>query len=278
MQLPGSGGVELCADVSGPADGPPVLLFHGGGQTRHSWGGTLDVLGAAGYHAFSVDLRGHGDSTWAPDGDYSHDAHARDVAAAASSLASPPALVGASLGGVASLLAAGRDPTLARAVVLVDITPRLEAAGVARILGFMRRHEAGFDTLEQARVAVAEYLPDRPRPVTAEGLRKNLRRDAAGRLRWHWDPRVLEHSEGLDLDQHRALLSEAAGRITVPTLLVHGGRSDVVHPDAVVELGRLIPHLEHEALPAAGHMVAGDQNDPFGEVARAFLDRLARAS
>ena len=58
-------GLELAADAYGPDDGPPVLLFPGGGQTRHSWDGTARLLGDKGWHATTVDLRGHGDSDWA---------------------------------------------------------------------------------------------------------------------------------------------------------------------------------------------------------------------
>ena len=100
--LTGAGGLALAADVAGPEDGTPVVLLHGGGQTRHSWAGTWRVLVDSGYRALSVDLRGHGDSAWPEDGDYSFDAFAEDVVAVAASLRSPPILIGASLGGLAS--------------------------------------------------------------------------------------------------------------------------------------------------------------------------------
>src|SRR5690606_11074549 len=60
VRLPGSGGLTLAADVGGPPDGPTVVLLHGGGQTRHSWDGTLRVLVGSGWRSWSVDLRGHG--------------------------------------------------------------------------------------------------------------------------------------------------------------------------------------------------------------------------
>src|SRR5580658_235598 len=89
IDLVGRDGNQLAADVAGPEDGPPVVLLHGGGQTRHSWGTTLGALARHGWRAYSVDLRGHGDSEWAPDGDYTLDAFAGDVAAVASSLTEP---------------------------------------------------------------------------------------------------------------------------------------------------------------------------------------------
>ena len=101
----GAGGLELRADAFGDRSGPTVLLLHGGGQTRHSWGGTARLLAERGWRAVAVDLRGHGESAWAPDGRYSIDDFAADVVAVAGALGQRPVLVGASLGGVAALVA-----------------------------------------------------------------------------------------------------------------------------------------------------------------------------
>src|SRR4051794_474493 len=110
IEIEGAGGVRLAVDVDGPPGGPPVLLLHGGGQTRHAWGTTQAALAANGWRACSADLRGHGDSQWAPDGDYSIDAFSADVRAMAASFDTPPALVGASLGGLSSMVAIGEAP------------------------------------------------------------------------------------------------------------------------------------------------------------------------
>src|SRR5690348_15116279 len=102
-------GVALAVDVAGPEDGTPVLLFHGGGQTRHSWHHTAAALADHGWRTYNTDLRGHGESDWDARGDYSLDAFAADIRAIARTVtsrnprATKPALVGASLGGVASL-------------------------------------------------------------------------------------------------------------------------------------------------------------------------------
>src|SRR5919197_463461 len=94
-EFEGRDGNRLVADVAGADDAPPVVLLHGGGQTRHSWGTTLDVLADRGWRAYSVDLRGHGDSEWAADGDYTLSAFADDVRAISRALERRPALVGA---------------------------------------------------------------------------------------------------------------------------------------------------------------------------------------
>ena len=277
IELAGDGGLKLVADVEGNPEAPPVVLFHGGGQTRHAWGTTLRVLGKQ-WRAYSVDLRGHGDSAWAPDGDYSLDAFARDVRAIARSLGQPPALVGASLGGIASLTAIAEtegDP-LAIALVLVDVAPRIEAAGVTRIGDFMKGNLDGFESLEQVADAIGAYNPHRPRPKNLEGLKKNLRQRADGRWMWHWDPRFVSGRFGSPDETRSTLvdgdrLQRAARKLTIPTLLVRGRMSDLLSEEGARELLQLVPHSQLADVAGAGHMVAGDRNDAFNDAVVEFL-------
>jgi pimeloyl-ACP methyl ester carboxylesterase len=140
VEFTGAGGIRLAADAAGPVDGPPALLLHGGGQTRNAWGTTLESLGAAGWRAHTMDLRGHGESAWSPEGDYRIDAFTDDVVAVAASFDQPPVLVGASLGGLASLTAIGERPnaTVAAGLVLVDVAAQVETEGRNRIGAFMQ--------------------------------------------------------------------------------------------------------------------------------------------
>ncbi|WP_370305434.1 alpha/beta fold hydrolase [Sinimarinibacterium flocculans] len=281
LELTGAGSLRLAAEAAGDSDWPPVLLLHGGGQTRHAWAGTARRLASAGYLAIALDARGHGDSQWAPDGDYSADAMAADLACVCASLRSPPALVGASMGGLTSLLAIGEGPPdFARALVLVDIATRLEADGVTRVLDFMRAHTGGFASLDEAAAAVAAYNPHRKGPRSTAGLSKNLRLRPDGRWYWHWDPRFLDHAarsragEALVQQERR---EQAAQRVTVPTLLIRGGSSDVVSAEGARELQQLIPHAELFDVQDAGHMVAGDRNDVFSDAVIKFLRRCLPA-
>jgi pimeloyl-ACP methyl ester carboxylesterase len=279
----GMGGVALAADARGAEDAPPVVLLHGGGQTRHSWGTTAAQLAAAGWRAYTVDLRGHGESEWAPDGDYRLDAFAGDVREIARSLSRPPVLVGASLGGIASLTAiAESEPpnSIASALVLVDVAPRMEQDGVERIGQFMTAQlDDGFASLEEVADAVAAYNPHRPRPIDLAGLRKNVRQRDDGRWVWHWDPQFISGRFG-SRDETRASLVDpgrlqaAARAITIPTLLVRGRVSDLLSEEGARELLELIPHARLVDVAGAGHMVAGDRNDLFNEAVVSFLQEL----
>ncbi len=277
-------GVTLAADQAGPLDGPAVLLFHGGGQTRHSWGTTLRSLAGAGYLVSSVDLRGHGESAWAPGGDYRLTAFADDVAAVARCF-DRPVLVGASLGGVASLAACGRpgNTDLTRALVLVDVGPHIERAGADRIGAFMMRNMAeGFASLDEVADAIQSYNPHRPRPTNLDGLRKNLRqRD--GRWFWHWDPAFITGGLGSPdetrittdaLGGHRAMLEAAARSLTIPTLLVRGRESDLLSERGARDFLELVPSAHYVDVAGAGHMVAGDRNDAFNDAIVEFIARV----
>lgn len=269
-------GVELVADAWGAPDHPPALLLHGGGQTRHAWKRTAAVLAGHGYYATAIDQRGHGDSGWSADGNYEIDRFAGDVHRLATGFARRPVLIGASLGGIASLIAAGEAPaSIAAALVLVDITPRVDPAGVDRIRGFMATHiEDGFATLEEAADAIAAYLPHRPRPKSLDGLRKNLRHGTDGRYRWHYDPAFMRGMPRRTDDDREARLTAAARRLQIPILLVRGGSSELVSEDIARAFVAQLPNARYVDVHGAAHMVAGDVNDPFTEQVVAFLDGL----
>jgi non-heme chloroperoxidase len=182
-------------------------------------------------------------------------------------------LVGASLGGATALVAAAEHPELAQAIVLVDVVVRIEPAGVERIRDFMSANPDGFASLDEVAAAVAAYNPNRPRPSTLEGLRKNVRQRVDGRWYWHWDPAFMR----IDDEPQRRIdperLRRAAASLVVPTLLVRGGRSDVVSDAGIADMLELVPHAEVVDVAAAGHMVAGDDNDVFASALEGFLAR-----
>jgi len=280
----GADGNKLVSDVFGDR-GLPVMLLHGGGQTRHAWRATAAELARRGWTAYAIDQRGHGDSEWAADGGYLFSNFAADVKAVAADLArqygSQPVAIGASMGGIASMLAEGetfrdRGSHILSSLVLVDITPRVDYEGVDKVQGFMRAHaREGFATIEEAAEAVAEYLPHRPRPKSTEGLKKNLRLGADGRWRWHWDPRFMDGRTSFDPDRKRLEESmlEAARNIKVPSLLVRGGSSELVQEAHAREFLELVPQAEYVDVGGARHMVAGDANDHFASAVIDFLTR-----
>ncbi len=274
-------GNRLAADLWGTGEGPVAVLLHGGGQTRHSWGATARRLSASGWRAVTLDLRGHGDSDWSKPGHYSIEDYGGDARAVFAQVkeryGATPVAVGASLGGLCSMYVASQQKPPLSALVLVDVTPRMNPNGVSGVLGFMgERMQAGFATLEEAGDVVAEYMPHRPRPRSLDGLRKNLRLDPDGRYRWHWDPRFIKGPRPVSTGyrENPDMFVEAAANIAVPTLLVRGQMSGLGGEEHAREFCDCVPHAAFADLSGAGQRGAGDRNDVFADAVRKFLGRL----
>jgi pimeloyl-ACP methyl ester carboxylesterase len=274
----GEEGIALVADVYGDAQAPVVILLHGGGQTRHAWGDTAAAIGRAGYRAIALDGRGHGESDWSPSGAYLIDQFIADLKRVIGTLGRRPVLVGASLGGLTALLAAGESPGLARALVLVDIAVTARLEGIRRIVDFMSQKPEGYASLQEVADAIAAYQPQRPRPVNTAGLAKNVRRGPDGRYRWHWDPKFLRPSTPETSPLRPERLKAAARALTVPALLVRGKLSDVLGDREVEQFLDLVPQAKYVDVSGAGHMIAGDSNDLFTEAVLAFLEEQARSA
>jgi pimeloyl-ACP methyl ester carboxylesterase len=263
---------EWNRDSAATAERPSILMLHGGGQNRFSWKNTGQILADAGYHVVALDSRGHGDSDRSPTADYSVEALCGDALQVLYQVDKPAVLIGASMGGLTGILAAHEaGPELVEKLVLVDVVPRFEKDGSARIRDFMASGVDGFETLEEAADAVAAYLPHRTKPRSPEGLKKNLRlRD--GRWYWHWDPAFLTKPHD-DPFARMDKLEQAAINLEIPILLIRGKLSDVVSDEGVKDFLAKVPNAEFTELADAGHTAAGDDNDAFTEVVVQFVNR-----
>jgi len=275
------GDVRIIADRQGDPDARAVVFLHGGGQTRRSWGKAAAAVAERGWQAVTIDLRGHGESDWAAEGDYRLVSFATDVHEVLRTLPPAPVLVGASLGGSTAMLLAGElYPGAASAVVLVDIVPNMDVSGALRVQAFMAENmESGFDSLDEVADAIAAYNPHRPRPTDLAGLATNLRR-REDRWYWHWDPQFISGlaeqgpTEIYDVER----LNVAVQTIlegAVPMLLVRGQLSDLVSGACAEEFLARFPQVEFVDVAGAGHMVAGDRNDIFADAVLGFLTRRA---
>ena len=276
VEFHGDEALTLVADEwnrgAGDPARPTIVMLHGGGQNRFSWKNTGQILADRGFHVIALDARGHGDSDRAPDAEYTVDAFARDADSVLNQIGRPVVLIGASMGGLTGIIVANRaGPDRVVKLVLVDVVPRFESAGTHRIRDFMSRHVHGFETLDHAADAIADYLPHRKRPRNLEGLKKNLRH-RHGRWHWHWDPAFVT-SVGNDPFVDVERLEQAAIDLPIPILLIRGKLSDVVSPEGVEDFLAKVPHAEFVELSDAGHTAAGDDNDAFSDAVVAFVTR-----
>jgi pimeloyl-ACP methyl ester carboxylesterase len=268
-------GVALAVEYFGDPDARAVVFAHGFGQTRQAWTSTAAMLADAGWQGIAADARGHGDSGWLDGGEYDFAQFVSDLVQIARAPARPPVLIGASMGGLLGLVAQAECRPFC-GLVLVDVTPRWENAGIERIMRFMRAHPDGFASIDEASDAVSAYLPHRTEKKSPGRLRQLLVRADNGRLRWHWDPRLLDRV-AKNGERHQAALLDAARRIDVPTLLISGEYSDVVSDATIAEFLHLVPHAEHVRVARATHMIVGDENDAFLSAIQKFLGKFSPA-
>lgn len=281
ITLSGAEGNTLIADCTGDPAGQLVILMHGGGQTRHSWHRTAAALARRGYHAVSYDHRGHGDSAWVPSRRYELGDFAADLAAVVRALnpSEPPALVGASLGGLTSMLAVGTGLIEnIPAVVLADVVHRADAEGAGQLRGFMDANPDGYATLEDAADAIEQHMPHRGGRRNLEGLARNLRQWPDGRWHWHWDPAFMAQrsASGQRFGDGSSELIDAIKAVDVPLLLARGERSEIVTPELAAEFRAILPSADYAELEGVGHMVSGDDNAPFTRVLVDYLETHCR--
>ncbi|MCW2688227.1 MAG: alpha/beta hydrolase fold protein [Mycobacterium sp.] len=277
VKFQGVDDVTLIADewnkgAASAANRPTILMLHGGGQNRFSWKKTGQILADGGFHVIAIDTRGHGDSDRSSEANYALETLCADALKVVDAVGRPVVLIGASMGGLTGILVADEaGPEKVTKLVLVDVVPRFEKSGSARIRDFMFNHVHGFDSLDDAADAVAAYLPHRTKPRSPEGLKKNLR-ERDGRWYWHWDPAFLTKPED-DPAARADKLEQSAIDLKIPILLIRGKLSDVVSMAGVQDFLDKVTNAEFVELADAGHTAAGDDNDAFSEVVVQFVNR-----
>jgi flavin reductase (DIM6/NTAB) family NADH-FMN oxidoreductase RutF/pimeloyl-ACP methyl ester carboxylesterase len=270
LQFRGFGGVRLAGDAFGSPGDPSILMLPAGGQTKETLHAAAAALAEAGRYAICVDLRGHGESQYASDGRYDLDAYVEDVRAVLAQLPARPVVIGVSVGGLAALAALGESDTpLATGLLLVGVTLWVDAAVQAEIVGRFRSLEAGFDSLEDVRLAIAQLHPQEPEPTLGQ-LSHSLVHAADERYYWRWDPRATGQ---LDLARASARLEAAARQLTVPTLLIRGASHETADQEAPARIANLIPGAESVEIPGAGHLVVTECTDDFNAAIIEFLER-----
>lgn len=248
----------------------PVLFLHGGGLQAHTWDLVcLDLR--RDFHCLALDLRGHGDSEWSPEADYSLEAYAADVAGFIDLMGLQDfVLVGMSLGGLTSICYAGHHPERLAALVLVDVGPNVRTPGAQRIRDFLAAPSEVEEIDELVRRAVS-FNPLRDERVLRYSLRHNLRRLPNGKWTWKHDPRQWQGFSPEERTRRYRELWREVERISCPTLVVRGELSEVFLDEDAEKLARTLPRGRWVRVPRAGHTVQGDNPASLVRELRRFL-------
>jgi len=255
----------------GNSSSPIILMLHGGSQQAHSWD-FISLPLSEHYHVLALDQRGHGDSDWASDGDYTIEAHQRDIDGFVQGMKLRNFhLIGHSMGGRNSYVWASRHPKTLRSLVIVDTGPEAQHRGRNRIQNF-RELPDELDTLEEFASRVQEYT-GRSREQVLGSLQYSIRQRPDGKWSWKYDKAL--RTPGLRQPQWTPeQLWEAVARIDCPTLVVRGGDSDIFADATMQKMQQVIPNCSTVTVPRAGHLVAGDNPVDFLKAVQGLYRRV----
>jgi pimeloyl-ACP methyl ester carboxylesterase len=257
----------------GNPDAPTIVLLHGGHQSAHSWD-LVSLHLARRYHVLALDQRGHGDSEWPRDVEYSNNDMSLDAEAFINALGlHKPVLIGHSMGGRNSLLLTKRNPSLLNALVIVDVGPEVSPRGREVIAGFVQTNQE-FDNLEHFVENVRKYDPYRSREHIERTVKYNMLQRADGKFVSKCDstPRRLGLIRGTGpLDN---ITLDDARRFDLPVLLVRGANSNILAPDAAERFRDALPLGRLATVPDCGHNVHGQNTKGFITALGEFLDGL----
>jgi pimeloyl-ACP methyl ester carboxylesterase len=265
-------GLKIHYIAWGTTGKPPLLLLHGGMQNAHSWDLTAVALKRE-FDVVAIDLRGHGDSAWSDEGAYSHADHAKDIAGLIDHLGwEKPIVMGLSLGGLSGARFAYDHPDMPKRLVIIDVGPQLNLTGVTRIMDFTGG-PAEFDSIDEFIARAIDYNPRRNPDQMRYSLTHNLKQLPSGKYTWKYDRRIGRGREGKPVDRVPSFedMWEGLSRITCPTLVLRGAKSDIFAEETGLRMAETIPDCRFVTVPDAGHTVPQDNASEFLKAVTPFL-------
>jgi esterase len=252
----------------------PIVFLHGAALNAHTWDVVCLSLRQQ-YHCHAIDQRGHGESAWAEDADYSGDAHRGDIEAFADHLGLDQfVLVGHSMGGFNAFNYAFHHSHRLAALVLVDAGPSMLMKGARKIVDFVTQ-TAELDSLEEVIQKAIEFNPRRDPRLLRRSLLHNFRQNPRGKWERKTDLRMWHGNMNREYERDR--LRERfrqATRVKCPTLIVRGGLSDVFTNEDGQKLAQEFSNGHYAQVGEAGHTVQGDNPRVLTQVLTQFLEQV----
>ena len=264
-------GINLHYLEWGNTNRPTILMLHGISQQAHSWD-FISLPLSVDYRVIALDQRGHGDSDWSPNGNYSTDIYVGDIEGFVGAMGLENFhLMGHSMGGRNSLAWASGRPGILKSLTIVDTGPETQRRGQNRIQQF-RELPDELDTLDEFASRVMEYT-GRNREQTMGALKYSIRQRQDGKWTWKYD-------KAMRVSGFRAptwtpeQLWDGWRKIDCPALVVRGARSDIFADETMVRMAEEHRDCTTVTVENAGHLVQGDNPPDFLAAVRGLLSRF----
>ena len=245
-------------DHPGPTDAPPLIIAHGLYGSGKNWGAIARKLSEA-RRVVAVDMRNHGDSAWTETHHYTD--LGADLVEVAAHIGGPIDLLGHSMGGKSSMIAALTRPDLIRKLIVADIAPVNYSHNQMMYIGAMRSIDlTGIDRRSQAEAALRAVIDD---PVLPSFFTQSLDLKA-GRWKLNLDTLAREMPNLLSFP-------EISGQFDGPALFLTGANSTYVLPEHRARIKELFPNAKFAKIPGAGHWLHAEKPAEFEAAVRHFL-------
>jgi esterase len=252
---------------------PPIVFLHGGGLNAHTWDIVCLML-RRDYHCVALDQRGHGDSEWEPTADYSFESQIKDIEGFVERLGlERPLLVGHSMGGFAAMGYAMRHAATMAGLVLVDVGPELSMDGAKRIREFVSQDRV-LDSIDEFVQRAMAFNPMRNPALLRRSLLHNLRQLPNGKWTWKHDPNRHSPDFAVERDTRAKQIRDEIHRISCPTLVLRGARSDVFTDENAAKFANELPRGRSVRVPEAGHTIQGDNPRGLLDALQPFMREI----
>jgi esterase len=251
---------------------PMIVFLHGGGLSAHTW--DLTCLALQGdYHCIAIDQRGHGESEWSAEMDYTVEANVADLEAVLETIGVAQFfVVGMSMGGTHGVAYAAAHPEAVAGLVVVDTGTTVRPGGASRITRFMEE-TAELNSPGEFVERALQFNGRRDPSVLSYSIKRNLRRLPNGKWIWKYDQRHRSRADLMNgIRESRTRAWARATSVGVPTLVVRGGESDVLLKEDAEETARAFRNGQLVSIDGAGHSVQGDNVAAFVGALREFVD------
>lgn len=238
----------------GSPGSPVVMMIHGLAGQAHTFDAIAERLSAT-HHVYCLDVRGRGESEWGPADGYHTNNYVADLEAVREALGLHQfALVGTSMGGIISMNYAPRYPSRVSKVVLNDIGPEIDPAGLARILEYVGHAPQMFEDMKAVvkyyRENYAPMVEHLPEDQVAAFAKWNVRKSDSGMYVWKMDPAI---RAGGSVVPPELEPWDAVKRIQCPALILRGGNSDILNAETAKKMVEVMPGARLVEVPGVGH-------------------------